>query len=201
MTRADGYLLDNRQAEAAERFDTFAALFGPVTFRHLEVLGAGPGRRCWEVGVGGTSWPAAKVGPADRVQATGIDTTHVAPAGHPPVEVRVHDVGADNLPEDGFDPVRARLVPVHVPDRDRASRSVLQAPRPGGYVLAEDAGPSLQPLLRPDEHRPAGERANRLRRGFATCSPSAAPTSPTAAGCRGTLTPGCTGCRPTPTSR
>ncbi|MBQ0830406.1 methyltransferase domain-containing protein [Streptomyces tagetis] len=169
MTRADGYLLDNRRAEAAERFDAFATLFDPITFRHLEALGAGPDRRYWEVGAGGTSvvsWLAAKVGPAGRVLATDIDTTHVAPAGRPPVEVRVHDVGAEDLPEDGFDLVHARLVLVHVPDRERALRSMIQALRPGGHLLVEDADPSLQPLLCPDEHGPAEELANRLRRGF-----------------------------------
>ncbi|WP_405623926.1 hypothetical protein [Streptomyces sp. NBC_01396] len=36
MTRSDGYLLDNQQNEAGERFDAFATLFDPTTFRHLE---------------------------------------------------------------------------------------------------------------------------------------------------------------------
>ena len=65
MTRTDGYLLDNRQDEAAERFDAFAALFDPTTFRHLERLGTGAGWHCWEVGAGGTSvvsWLAERVG-------------------------------------------------------------------------------------------------------------------------------------------
>lgn len=73
MTRTDGYLLDNGQSEAAERFDAFATLFDPTTFRHLEALGVGPGWRCWEVGAGGTSvasWLAKRVGPTGRVLAT-----------------------------------------------------------------------------------------------------------------------------------
>ncbi|MFM9443939.1 class I SAM-dependent methyltransferase [Streptomyces acidiscabies] len=171
MTRTDGYLLDNRRAEAGERFDAFATLFDPTTFRHLDALGIGPGWRCWEVGAGGTSvasWIAKKVGPTGRVLATDIDTTHLARAARPPIEVRVHDVGAEEPPGEGFDLVHARLVLVHVPDRERALRSMIKALRPGGRLLIEDADPALQPLLCPDEHGPAQQLANRLRHAFRT---------------------------------
>jgi hypothetical protein len=40
------YLLDNQQPEAGDRFDALSALFDPVTFRHIERLGIGPGWRC-----------------------------------------------------------------------------------------------------------------------------------------------------------
>ncbi|MFI6928957.1 methyltransferase [Streptomyces sp. NPDC050287] len=169
MTRSDRYLLDNRQTEAGERFDAFASLFDPTTFRHLDGFGIGPGWRCWEVGAGGTSvvsWLAKKVGPTGRVLATDIDTSRVAAAARPPVEVRVHDVGAEEPPGEGFDLVHARLVLVHVPDRDRALRSMVKALRPGGRLLVEDADPALQPLLCPDEHGPEQQLANRLRKGF-----------------------------------
>ncbi|MFI8532321.1 methyltransferase [Streptomyces aquilus] len=169
MMRTDGYLLDNRQTEAGERFDAFASLFDPTTFRHLEGFGIGPGWRCWEVGAGGTSvvsWLAKKVGPTGRVVATDIDTSRVAPAARPPVEVRVHDVGAEEPPGEGFDLVHARLVLVHVPDRERALRSMVESLRPGGRLLIEDADPALQPLTCPDERGPAEQLANRLRTGF-----------------------------------
>ncbi|MFI9805342.1 methyltransferase domain-containing protein [Streptomyces sp. NPDC052301] len=169
MTRSDGYLLDNRQNEAGQRFDAFATLFDPTTFRHLEDLGVAPGWRCWEVGAGGTSvvsWLAEKVGPTGKVVATDIDASLLGAVARPPVEVRVHDVGADEPPGDGFDLVHARLVLVHVPDRDRALRSMIQALRPGGLLLIEDADPALQPLICPDEHGPEQRLANRLRQGF-----------------------------------
>ncbi|MHC3468612.1 methyltransferase [Streptomyces sp. 7R007] len=169
MTRSDGYLLDNRRSEAQERFDAFAALFDPTTFRHLERFGIGPGWRCWEVGAGGTSvvsWLAKKVGPTGKVVATDIDTSRLAAAARPPVDVRVHDVGAEEPPGEGFDLVHARLVLVHVPDRERALRSMIKALRPGGRLLVEDADPALQPLVSPDEHGPEQRLANRLRHGF-----------------------------------
>ncbi|MGW2909075.1 methyltransferase [Streptomyces asoensis] len=171
MTRSDGYLLDNRQPEAAERFDAFAALFDPTTFRHLEGLGIGPGWRCWEAGAGGTSvvsWLAKKVGPTGKVLATDLDTSLLTAVARPPVEVRVHDLGTEEPPMDGFDLVHARLVLVHVPDRERALRSMVASLRPGGRILIEDGDPALQPLLCPDEYGPAQQLANRLRHGFRT---------------------------------
>lgn len=169
MTRDDGYLLDNRQSEAGRRFDAFATLFDPTTFRHIEGFGIRAGWRCWEVGAGGTSvvsWLATKVGPAGKVVATDIDTSRLMPVADRPVDIRVHDVGTEEPPGEGFDLVHARLVLVHVPDRERALRSMVRALRPGGRLLIEDADPALQPLICPDEHGPEQRLANRLRRGF-----------------------------------
>ena len=171
MTRTDGYLLDNRQTEAGQRLAALAAVFDPTTFRHMEDLGVGPGWRCWEVGVGGpsvVSWLARKVGPTGRVLATDIDTSWLEPVARQPVEVRRHDVGVEQPPEEGFDLVHARLVLVHVPDRERALRAMVKALRPGGRLLVEDADPALQPLVCPDEHGPAEHLANRIRQSFRT---------------------------------
>lgn len=44
--------------------------------------------------------------------------------------------------------------------------STVKALRPGGRLLAEDADPALQSLVRPGEHGPEQPPANRLRHGF-----------------------------------
>ena len=168
-----GYLLDNRQAQAGTRFDALAEIFDRWTFRHLEDLGVASGWRCWEVGAGGPSvpaWLAARVGPAGRVLATDIDVSWLSGRAsvRPPVEVRRHDVGADEPPAEAFDLVHARLVLVHVTGRDRALRSMVECLRPGGWLLLEDADPALQPLLCPDEYGPEQRLANRVRHGFRT---------------------------------
>ncbi|MFF4651971.1 methyltransferase domain-containing protein [Streptomyces sp. NPDC001380] len=171
MARDEGYLLDNRQAEAGERFDALAELFDASTFRHLDHLGVGPGRHCWEVGAGGPSvvrWLGGRVGPRGRVLATDIDVSWTREAAGPAVEVRRHDVAADEPPRESFDLVHARLVLLHVADRERALRTMAGALRPGGVLLLEDADPAMQPLACPDEHGPEEELANRLRRGFRT---------------------------------
>jgi len=163
-----GYLLDNRQAEAGERLAALSAIFDPPTFRRISELGIGPGWRCWEVGAGGPSvprWLAGHVGPGGRVLATDIDVSWLAEAGRG-VQVRRHDVAADDPPDGPFDLVHARLVLVHVTGRDRALRALAGTLAPGGWLLVEDADPALQPLLCPDEYGPQQRLANRLRAGF-----------------------------------
>jgi SAM-dependent methyltransferase len=69
--------------------------------------------------------------------------------------VRCHDVGVDPPPGDGFDLVHARLVLVHVPQRAAALAAMISALRPGGWLLVEEADPTMQPLACPDESGPA----------------------------------------------
>ncbi|MEU3877297.1 MULTISPECIES: methyltransferase domain-containing protein [Streptomyces] len=163
------YLLDNAQTEAGIRFRVLGELFDPSTFRHIEQLGIAPGWKCWEVGAGGTtvvSWLADRVGPGGRVVATDIDTSWADPVAASGVEVLRHDVGRDEPPGGGFDLVHARLVLIHVSDRERALRSMVASLRPGGWLLVEDAAPALQPSISLDEDGPEQELANKLRAGF-----------------------------------
>jgi SAM-dependent methyltransferase len=170
------YLLSNDAPEAMDRFTAFTTLFDPATFRHLEGLGVAPGWRCWEVGAGGTSvadYLSDRVGPAGHVLATDINLSWAAgaagaagSAGDPNVELLEHDVATGPPPGGPFDLVHARLVLVHVPERDRALATMAGALRPGGVMLVEDADPALQPLSCLEEIGPPQELANRIRRGF-----------------------------------
>lgn len=167
MGADDGYLLDNQQAEAGQRFGALSALFDGSTFRHLTAVGLTSGWRVWEVGAGGpsvVSWLARQVGPQGRVVASDIDT-HLLP-GDGDFEVLRHDVGRDPPPPGPFDLVHARLVLVHVPDRDRALAAMVAALAPGGWLVLEEADPALQPLVCLDEHGPAERLANRLKSAF-----------------------------------
>lgn len=170
-----GYLLTNDAPEAMDRFTAFAALFDPTTFRHLDQLGLDSGWRCWEVGAGGTSvvqWLAARVGPTGHVLATDInvawatDAATTTDASSAKVEIRQHDVALDPPPEPPFDLIHARLVLVHVPDRDVALAHMVAALRPGGWLCIEDADPALQPLSCLEELGPEQVLANKLRTGF-----------------------------------
>jgi SAM-dependent methyltransferase len=170
---SEGYLLDNAQAEAGERFDALSTLFDPSTFRHIDALGIARGWHCWEVGAGGRSvpeWLVARVGEQGRVLATDIDVSWLTADGtagdHPGYEVRRHDIGTDPFPEETFDLVHARLVLVHVPQRAEALRGLVRSLKPGGWLFLEEADPALQPLLCPDESGPEQVLANRLRQGF-----------------------------------
>ncbi len=164
-----GYLLSNEAPQAMDRFEAFATLFDPSTFRHLDGLGLALGWRVWEVGAGGTSVVAhlaGRVGPEGRVLATDLNVTWAATLDIPTVEVRAHDVALDAPPPGSFDLVHARLVLVHVPERDRALEQMVSVLRPGGVLLVEDADPALQPLSCLEETGPPQVLANRIRRGF-----------------------------------
>jgi hypothetical protein len=163
------YLLDNRALEAEQRFDSLSALFNPVTFRHVEMLGIGEGWRCWEVGVGGPSvplWLSARVGQSGHVLATDIDVGWASQIAGGNVDVRRHDVAADDPPTEVFDLVHARLVLIHVTQREQALIRMVASLRPGGWLLIEDFDPAMQPYGCPDEYGPEEARANKVRAGF-----------------------------------
>jgi SAM-dependent methyltransferase len=164
---ASPYLLANAAPHAGERFGALSALFDPVTTRHLDRLGVTSGWRCWEVGAGGPSlpsWLAARVGPHGEVLATDIDITWIADAD--PFDVLRHDVAAEPPPDRGFDLVHARLVLTHVPDREQALRSMVDALTPGGWLVVEDFDVAFQPAACPDAVGDHADRANRIRTGF-----------------------------------
>jgi len=163
------YLLENRAPEAGARFEALSELFDGSTFAHLVRLGVQAGWRCWEVGAGGPSvprWLGSRVSPGGTVVATDIDVSWAQAAAGDAVEVRRQDVSRDDPPEGPFDLVHARLVLVHVPERDAALRAMAGALRTGGWLLVEEADPMLQPLSCPDAYGPDEELANRLRQGF-----------------------------------
>lgn len=164
----EAYLLDNQDPDAGTRLGALSDIFDPWTFDHLDRLGIEPGWRAWEVGAGGSSvvrWLADRVGADGHVLATDIDVSWAKAAAAPTIEVRRHDVGLEP-PPGTFDLVHARLVLVHVPERDAALRSMVAAVAPGGWLLVEDADPALQPLSCLDPTTDAEELANRIRMGF-----------------------------------
>jgi SAM-dependent methyltransferase len=104
----------------------------------LREAGAGPGRRCWEVGAGRGSiarWLAAAVGPEGQVVATDVDDRWYEGG----VPLLRHDVEVDPPPGDGFDLVHARLLLEHLADPRAAIEHLARTLRPGGALVVEDA--------------------------------------------------------------
>jgi Methyltransferase domain len=165
--RQDAGALARRRRISHAHYATLGELFDPTTFRHLERLGLRAGWRCWEVGAGGPTvpaWLAGRAGPTGHVLATDIDVSALQEAPEPGFEILRHDVAAEPAPRSGLDLVHARLVLMHVAGRDAALAAMTGALRPGGWLLAEEADLSLQPLACPDEAGPAEQLANRIRR-------------------------------------
>jgi SAM-dependent methyltransferase len=135
------YALDNNAAQTRARFDALSAIFDPGTIRHLEDRGIRSGWKCLEVGGGsGTiaEWMSERVGPKGQVVVTDINTRFLEHLTHANIKVLQHDIVTDKLPEQAFDIVHARLVLMHLPQRDDVLRRLIRALKPGGWLVDEE---------------------------------------------------------------
>jgi len=134
------YVLDNAAEQTGQRFASLEACYDPVTIRQLQAIGVAHGWSCLEVGAGNGSIArrlTELAAPDGYVVATDIDPRWID-AGHSNIELRRHDIAADELERDTFDLAHARLVLSHLPDRDRAMRRMIESLKPGGWLLIED---------------------------------------------------------------
>ncbi|MEM7139840.1 MAG: methyltransferase domain-containing protein [Actinomycetota bacterium] len=122
------------------RLGMLAAARDPKTFEILDRVGIGAGMHVLELGAGAGSvsrWMADRVGSEGRVMSTDIDLQFhdEMPAN---VIVRQHDVENEDLPRDHFDIVHARAVLQHVPTRAAVVEKLVDALKPGGWLVIED---------------------------------------------------------------
>ena len=150
------YAYDNARAVQRERLAALAEALDPGTVRHLDSIGVGRGWRCLEVGAGGGSiaaWLSERVAGDGAVVATDLDTTVLRELSRPNLEIRVHDVLEDDLPEGEFDLVHVRLLLGWLSEPQRALRRLASALKPGGWLLAEEMDFTS---VAPDPHLDAG---------------------------------------------
>ena len=134
------YTLSNAWERERERLTAIQRTYGAGTVRAFEACGVAPGWQCLEVGAGTgavAEWLADRVGPDGRVVATDIDTRWLDALGRDNVEVRRHDLVAEQL-DGGYDLVHARLLVEHLPDRPAVIAKLAGALRPGGWLVVED---------------------------------------------------------------
>jgi SAM-dependent methyltransferase len=142
------YLLANSGSETQKRFAALSELFDPGTIRHLDSCGVSRGWRCLEVGGGGgsiASWLADRVGPTGHVLVIDIDPRFLESLKHPNIEVLRHNIATDPLPDADFDLVHARLVLLHVPEREQALKRMISALKPGGWLVNEEYDSASMP--------------------------------------------------------
>jgi SAM-dependent methyltransferase len=156
------YALDNSSREAPARFDALSGIYDRDTIRHLQDRGVGECWRCLEVGGGGsiTAWLANRVGPTGGVLVTDIDPRFLEPLSAQNVEVREHNIVTDPLPEAAFDLIHARLVLIHLPEREKVLARLVSALKPGGWLVDEDFDSAS---LLPDPTVNAGEVILKLK--------------------------------------
>jgi len=138
------YLFPHTWEGEGDRLNALATLLDPVTRRHLTALGLGPGWRCLEVG-GGTGsvarWLAETVGDTGHVLATDLSLDLMKAQGveeSATLELRIHDIVHDPMPEGRFDLIHSRLVLEHLPARVEVLAKLAGALAPGGWLVIED---------------------------------------------------------------
>jgi SAM-dependent methyltransferase len=132
------YVFDNAvTAETGMRFSGLEATYDPATIGYLTGVGVTAGWACWEIGAGGGSM-AKQVGPTGSVLATDIDPRFIPASELAHLEVVRHDVTADAIPAARYDLIHARLVLSHLPQRGDVMVRLVQALRPGGWLVIED---------------------------------------------------------------
>lgn len=136
------YILDQAWHHEKARLEALAAVCDPLTREHLLALGVRAGWCCAEVGAGSGSiarWLAEQVGDSGRVVATDIDTRFLDDLDQSPtVEVRRHDIVAEPLEAGRYDLIHTRYLLMHLPGRERVIERLVDALRPGGWLLVED---------------------------------------------------------------
>jgi SAM-dependent methyltransferase len=135
------YLFEHTWDQERRRLELLETVFDGATQAYLSPLGLPHGARCLEVGAGAGSiarWLCERVGPGGRVVATDLDTGFLEMLAEENLEVRRHDIVADDLETGAFDLIHSRLVLEHLPERDDVLRRLAAALRPGGWLVVED---------------------------------------------------------------
>ena len=151
------YVFDNAHGETRERFPALSDLYDDETIGCLQAVGVASGWQCLEVAAGGGSiaqWLARQVGIGGRVLATDLDTRFLESLAEPALEVCRHDIARDPLPDATFDLVHARLILVHLPERELALAKMVRALKPGGWLVCEEfdsLSMPADPALHPEE--------------------------------------------------
>jgi SAM-dependent methyltransferase len=133
---------DSPDAFERERLALLTQIADPITTRRLTDLGVGPGWRCLDVAAGDGSvarWLAERVGSQGRVVATDLNPRFLCGLERSNVEVRRHNILEDDLETAHYDLVHCRALLMHLPDPVRALRRLVDAVRPGGWLLVEEA--------------------------------------------------------------
>lgn len=136
------YALDPAWEHEKERLDAQASFYDAGTEARIEALGIREGWHCAEIGGGSgtiTTWLSERVGSGGRVVATDLDTRFLDALDLANVEARNHNIVTESLEPEAYDLVHVRLVLMHLGDgRSAALSHMVEALRPGGWLLAEE---------------------------------------------------------------
>jgi len=165
------YVYDQAWEHERKRLSGIERWLDPGTTQTFATIGVGAGWSCLELGAGGGSVAELLcdlVGSDGRVVATDVDTRFLDAIKRGNIEVRKHDVVNDDIEEDTFDLIHARMLLEHLPARNEVIKKLCTALRPGGWLVLEDldfatsihAPPSRIPMW-PNREAAVFRRVNR----------------------------------------
>jgi SAM-dependent methyltransferase len=130
------YAFDNDDPAAIDRHRCLADMLDGFTTARLATLGDLAGRRCLELGAGGGSIAGWLAGQGAHVVATDLNIRHL-PTDRGYAVLR-HDLVAEPLPPGRWDVIHARLLLLHLPQREEILRRLASALAPGGALVLEE---------------------------------------------------------------
>lgn len=133
---AGTYLFDNATTEAARQVGLLAAILDEHSFEVLGGLGPKPGWHCLDLGTGAGSVARFLAGLGSRVDALDTDPRHLDT--HELITVRQEDVTTAVLGDARYDLIHARLLFMHLPQREELLARAVTALRPGGHLVLSD---------------------------------------------------------------
>jgi SAM-dependent methyltransferase len=150
MTQHKYVLAGAASATEIARLEQVERYMRPITERNLLQLGLAPGWHCLEIGagIGGVArFMAERVGASGRVVATDITPLFASDPALPQLEIRREDVLVDAVESQAFDLVHCRLLLANVANAELALARMVEALRPGGWLLVEEPGDGRLPAV------------------------------------------------------
>lgn len=143
-----GYMFDNATDEAANQLRFLGEILDLGTRRLLIEAGLTRGWNVTDVGAGAgtlTAWLSDQIAPAGHVTAVDLDPRHI-PTG-PNITVRTGDIRHLTL-EGSQQAVVARLVLMHLPEREQVLAQLMGALAPGGVLVVADWDCTWRDMIR-----------------------------------------------------
>ncbi len=140
---ADRYWFDNSVSDERYRLRLLESIADPRSIRLLDQLPMAEGWQCAELGAGCGSmalWLAEQVGDGGSVVAVDKDVAlleHLAE--RPNIEIVEKSIEDLDLPPSSIDLIHTRNVLMHIDDADEVITGLIDALRPGGVLLVEEA--------------------------------------------------------------
>jgi SAM-dependent methyltransferase len=131
------YAYDNDVEVARQQHACLSAMLDDFTRARLSAVDTPGGAfRCLEVGAGAGSIARWLADRGASVVATDLKPRHLT-AGDG-VRVLAHDIVTEPVPDPPYDLIHARLLLIHLPEREQVLAKLAAALRPGGSLVVED---------------------------------------------------------------